>query len=326
MSAIKKRVIHITTKTFFETGQSNQIHVGLPCDEITRTQNSASGETKTNKDLYYEHEKTGINNDRVVQHETSETAIKVPDADFWEDLNDGKIGNTRQFVQDTEDNVDLSRWFTDDLCPSEEKEIGNFFEEYMKSSEVDRFTYSAVCSDEPRRRTKPETGKTSHNHQQDLQEKTKKKEKGNKTSGCSSFRTETGSMVQKRGYSENKSHFEESHYESEKTRKELRDADNLLFFRTMARNRGFLQPMINSSPRPLGLTSQNHAFLTDSANMNFRLHTISDVDRSVLTTPNRRGSSAIPYDHRNFISKDQAEQNMMFFRYIARNKSFFKFN
>lgn len=45
----------------------------------------------------------------------------------------------------------------------------------------------------------------------------------------------------------------------------------------------------------------------------------------MLLGGSQRKESAIPNDPANYVSENQAEENMMFFKYVARNRSFFQF-
>ncbi|XP_062567012.1 uncharacterized protein LOC134229301 isoform X2 [Saccostrea cucullata] len=311
-------------------------------DKITIAQSTKNVAPKRKKDPYAKFERTG-RIEQTTQCPSSQTLpaeADVADAKFWKDLDDGNVGNFQQFYFDSEGYSgqcqEMSQWVTEDLCPPEDNDITSFYENCSYSSAVgedktDTATSSVVFPDDLMEQTKSRRKKTATDAKQKSKGEKKKKKariaevrvpKENKNSGMVSL-AETRSIMQKLAYFRNEAHLEESKEVLAEKRRELRDAENLLYFRAMARSDAS-RPTLEPLPNPHGMASAKQSRLTGFGPAKYFCKP-SDVDRSLLMGGSRQNVRAIPNDPGNYISEAEAEENMMFFKYVARNRSFFKF-
>ncbi|XP_061178471.1 uncharacterized protein LOC133187130 [Saccostrea echinata] len=319
------------------TGETKKDHYkNQVFDKITIAQGSKNVKPNITKNPYAKYERTGKMEQaqRPSSSQTLPAEVDVSDAKFWKNLDDGKFGNTNQFYFDPEGYVgqcqDMSQWVTEDLCPSEDNDITGFYENCSYSSAVnevktDTAISSVVFPDDLMGRARPRSKKKDTGSKKKSKEKKEKKSKikENSRSGHVSLVAETESILQKLAYFQNEAHLEESKEVLEEKRRELRDAENLLYFRAMARDGGW-RPTLEPLPNPHGMTSVKHSRLTGFGTTKDFCKP-SDIDSSIFMGGNRRNVSAIPNDPGNYISEAEAEENMMFFKYVARNRSFFKF-
>lgn len=172
-----------------------------------------------------------------------------------------------------------------------------------------------------------ETAKLSIKRQEkSKREKSKKKSRETTKLKATSIQAESESAsMQTHAYFRNRLHTEDPKETEEEKRREIRDAENLVFFRTMAQDSEFWKPSIlEPLPGSNGSsTSQKQTRLTGYRAANSGFAKSSDI--GMLLGGSRRKESAIPNDPANYVSENQAEENMLFFKYVARNRSFFQF-
>lgn len=297
---------------------------------------------KAIKDPYAKYEHLRKNQHVVGLEAPFVTNTKVPDARFWKDLNEGKVGLAKKFVMNSEENSghfqEISQWVTRDMCPAEESEITGFFENSYscsfpaKISQKLKSTNTIVCPDDLLQKTKQAKTKTAGT---DAKGKCKEKSKKGKSKKklrettklkvtCTQAENESASM-QKLAYFRNRLHTKDPKEAEEEKRREIRDAENLVFFRTMARDSEYCRPSILEplSGSNGSSTSQKQTRFTSCRAANSGFAKSSDID--MLLGGSQRKESAIPNDPANYVSENQAEENMMFFKYVARNRSFFQF-
>lgn len=263
------------------------------------------------------------------------THTKVPDARFWKDLNEGQIGNANKFVMSSEEHgghfQEISQWVTRDICPAEESEITSFFENgnsYSSPANISS-TNNIVYPDDLLQKTKQKKKKTAGTDAKgkgkEKKEKSKKKLRETTNSNVASTQAENESAMQKLAFFRNRLHTEDPKEAEEEKRREIRDAENLVFFRAMARNSEFWKPnILEPLPGSNGsYTSQKQTRFTSyrAASSGFA----KSCDSDMLLGVGKRKESTIPNDPANYVTENQAEENMMFFKYVARNRSFFQF-
>lgn len=297
---------------------------------------------KAIKDPYSKYEHVRKNQHVVGLEAPFVTNTKVPDARFWKDLNEGKVGLAKKFVMNSEENSghfqEISQWVTRDMCPAEESEITGFFENSnscsfpAKISQKLKSANTIVYPDDLLQKTKQAKTKTAGT---DVKGKCKEKSKKGKSKKklrettklkvtSTQAETESASM-QKLAYFRTRLHTEDPTEAEEEKRREIRDAENLVFFRTMARDSEYCRPSILEplSGSNGSSTSQKQTRFTSCRAANSGFAKSSDID--MLLGGFQRKESAIPNDPANYVSENQAEENMMFFKYVARNRSFFQF-
>lgn len=265
---------------------------------------------------------------------------KVPDTRFWTDLNENKVVIANKFVMNVGENSgnfqEISKWVTRDMCPAEESEITSFFENSSsfpaKISQKLKSANDIVYPDDLLQKTKQTkkkfTGIDAKEKSKEKSKREKSKKKSRETSKLKATSTQAESesaSMQTHAYFRNRLHTEDPKEAEEEKRREIRDAENLVFFRTMAQDSEFWKPSIlEPLPGSNGSsTSQKQTRLTGYRAANSGFAKSSDID--MLLGGCQRKESAIPNDPANYVSENQAEENMLFFKYVARNRSFFQF-
>ena len=258
--------------------------------------------------------------DRSQKSSRADTAVSDGD-EFWNDLDDGRLGKARDLMISSEDCVgqvqDLSQWVSKDLCPSADTDLANIYEGLKFECNfpkhiMDNYTIvspNQLMEEMSCKRKKPETD----NKKSGKKKKTRNKEKLVQESDPHREPALLGmkSDIRNSEHLENSSHLENTEEMLAENYRGRRDAENLMFFRTMARDSDFWKPGV-LNPLP-GNTSQRPKF--------FR---VTEVENGVFTVQSKL-ESLIPNDPGNYVSEAQAEENLMFFKYVARNRSFFQF-
>lgn len=258
--------------------------------------------------------------DRSQASSWADTAVSDND-EFWKDLDDGKLGKARDLMISSEDCVgqvqDLSQWVSKDLCPPADTDFANIYEDLKFECNFPKpimDNYTIVYPDQLMeemscKKKKPETD----NKKSGKKKKTRNKETLVEKSEPHRELPLLGmkSDIAKPEHLENSAQLENTEEMLEKSYRGRRDAENLMFFRTMARDSEFWKPGV-LNPLP-GDTSQRPK--------SFR---VTKVENGVVTIQSKF-ESLIPKDPGNYVSEAQAEENLMFFKYVARNRSFFQF-
>lgn len=212
---------------------------------------------------------------------------------------------------------DLSQWVSKDLCPPADTDFVNIYEDLKFECNfpkpiMDNYTIvypNQLMEEMSCKKKKPETD----NKKSGKKKKTRNKETLVEKSEPHRELPLLGmkSDIAKPEHLENSSQLENTEEMLEKSYRGRRDAENLMFFRTMARDSEFWKPGV-LNPLP-GDTSQRPK--------SFR---VTKVENGVVTIQSKF-ESLIPKDPGNYVSEAQAEENLMFFKYVARNRSFFQF-
>lgn len=258
--------------------------------------------------------------DRSQASSWADTAVSDND-EFWKDLDDGKLGKARDLMISSEDCVgqvqDLSQWVSKDLCPPADTDFVNIYEDLKFECNFPKHimdNYTIVYPNQ----LMEEMSCKKKKHETDNKKSGKKKKTRNKETPLEKSEPHRElpllgmkSDIAKPEHLENSSQLENTEEMLEKSYRGRRDAENLMFFRTMARDSEFWKPGV-LNPLP-GDTSQRPK--------SFR---VTKVENGVVTIQSKF-ESLIPKDPGNYVSEAQAEENLMFFKYVARNRSFFQF-